>query len=206
MILFKQNSRAFAIPTVLGLALFLSIMAVTLLSQFSGQIPMSDMKYDRLRAHFLAVGGIQLALLKIKHLPREFYSSLINYDAYNKMSVADQMINKNYKSAYHAFIDVNFHWETPDQADNFEYFIGSTNKYYFGQNSNIGYYNSSKDKEDYIKLISIEPMGTRPMLETGIDTGYFEDDLFKVKFRGHTNGIIEDVTQTIKLTRQVILN
>jgi hypothetical protein len=49
-------------------------------------------------------------------------------------------------------------------------------------------------------------MGTRPMLETGIDTGYYEDDLFKIKFQGHCNGIIDEVTQTIKLTRQVILN
>lgn len=204
---FSSGSGGFAIPTVLALTLFLSILASTLLTQMKQYEPMNRDTGARLQAKYLALGAIQVSMLKIKHLPKEFYTTVINWNAWNGMSPTEQSANRDYLTAYEAFFEMNFLWETVPSDWPILTVPRGDNAFYLGRKTGLMYYMSDMPATaSYMKFISLECIGNRPMLETGASTGYFEDDIFRVKCEAIVSGVKQEVSQTLKLTRQVILN
>jgi hypothetical protein len=198
-------TKGFAVPTVLALTLILSILASTLLTQMKQNEPMNRDVGSRLQAKYLALGAIQIALLKIKHLPKEFYTTVINWNAWNGMSPSEQIANRKYLTAFECFFDANFKWENIPAS--WPLATQGVNNFYLGRKTGLMYYMTTMPAtEPYMKFLSLECIGNRPMLETGASTGYFEDDIFRVKCESVVAGIRQEISQTLKLTRQVILN
>lgn len=201
------GSSGFAIPTVLVLTSVLAVLAMTLLTQMQNTTPIESAEASRIKAKFLNLGGIDLFLLKIKLLPNEFYKAVEEppvADSPETAELADKIRKRKV-----VFFDCNFNPEWENFPDDF--YISELrrlpNKWHLGKCAILEYYTRARETngEDFTKFIDIKKTTRGTNLETGVDTGIFEDDIFDITFEAKSGGVVRKVTQRIKMRREVII-
>ena len=68
-----KNSRGMALIIVLVLSMFLLIVAISYIRDNSQNRPINERHFERAQADFLGQGIVQLAAMKFKKRPAEFY-------------------------------------------------------------------------------------------------------------------------------------
>lgn len=203
----RIRAKGFAIPTVLVLSSVLAVLAMTLLTQMQNTVPIENAEASRIKAKFLNLGGIDLFLLKIKLLPNEFYKAV--EEPPSTVSPESAEIADKIKKRHAIFFDVNFNpeWETFPDDFYIDALRNQPNKWHLGKTGVLEYYTRAREqsREDFTKFIEIKKTTRGTNLETGVDTGIFEDDIFDITFEATSGGVVRKITQRIKMRREVII-
>lgn len=82
----KNSKKGMALVLVLILSIFLLVLGSTYIRVNSSNRPINRMHFERLQADFLGQGIVQLAAMKLKKRPAEFYFAYLANKANNTIT------------------------------------------------------------------------------------------------------------------------